>query len=670
MTIRFACECGQTLAAAEENAGKRVKCTSCGGIQTVPPVSRPRPTVATPTPTAITTGQAAPLRFECDCGQTCQARPEHAGKKTKCPNCGKLLTIPSPDEANEEELEEPRPRRAASITADRPAARSGRRASFDNEEEDERPRRRARDEEDEEDRPRKRKKGGAKKWIFIGAGVAAVAGIAVLLWLLLGGGISSDFDLVPRDAQGFVTVRVADLLDTPAGKKLMGKAGDAEKQLKEFEDKAGLSLKDVERVTLVVADADKKLIWGIVQTSKAIDKDKILEAIGKPPEKNHAGKTYYGKNDGAVAFLGPKLAVVGSEDGVKACLEMKKPGSGPLSDALKLASKKKYQIAGGVNVTAALAGQLQKGGRNAGPFKDLLEVKAASFGIAVKDDLQLDFSAEFPDKDKAKSVASTINDKFVKEAKSKGGDIFKNLTDAKQSGKSVEINWKFDKSVVDEADKLVAMLLGPSVAKVRQAAGAAEASNNFKQLALAFLIASDSNQGRFPQAAIYSKNGQPLLSWRVAILPYIEQGDLYRQFKLDEPWNSPHNLRLVSKMPKTFQIAGAFAPAGRTYIQVFTGPNTPFPGAMQKLRFPASFLDGSSNTVLLAEAASAVVWTAPDDMNTAFRAPKLLVGNHTGKGPLVAMADGSVRFVSPRVSDKTWKAVVSPAGNDMPGPDW
>ena len=669
MTIRFACDCGQELAAADEHAGKRVKCTSCGGIQTVPPTARPRPAVAAPP--AVANG-SAPFRFNCDCGQTCQARPEHAGKKTKCPGCGKILTIPSPDEPEAvEELDEPRPRKAASITADRPVARSGKRGGLDFDDEEDRPRRRGRDEDEEEDdRPRKRKKGGAKKWLFIGAGVAAVAGIAVLLWLLLSGGTSSDFDLVPRDAQGFVTIRVADLVNTPIGKKMMDKAGDQQKFLKEIEDKAGLSLKDIERVTIVVVDGDKQVMWGIVQTSRAIDKDKFLKLLDNPKESSHAGKTYYVKGDGGVAFLGPKLLVGGPEAGLKKCLEMKKPGSGPLSDALKLASKKKYQIAGGINITGALAEVLKKGGgRGAQQMKDLLDVKSASFGIAAGEGIQLDASAEFSSKDKAKDVATMINS-FIAFAKAGGGgDSMKGVTDAKASGKSLEISWKFDKSVMDQADKLGAMMLGPVVQKIRGAAGATQAMNNFKQLALAFHN-YHSAMNHFPQAAIYGKNGQPLLSWRVAILPYIEQGALYKEFKLDEPWNSAHNIKLASRMPKIFEIPGASAPANQTYIQVFTGKNTPFTGPAQQVRIPATFTDGTSNTVLLAEAARPVVWTSPADMNVDFVPPKFLVGNHTGRGTLAAMADGSVRTVDPKVSDKTWKAVVSPAGGEILGPDW
>ena len=72
------------------------------------------------------------------------------------------------------------------------------------------------------------------------------------------------------------------------------------------------------------------------------------------------------------------------------------------------------------------------------------------------------------------------------------------------------------------------------------------------------------------------KTGRALLSWRVAVLPFIEQEPLYKQFKLDEPWDSPHNARLLEKMPRDFVIRDASAPPGHTYYQVFTGPGTLF----------------------------------------------------------------------------------------------
>src|SRR5438132_8532158 len=89
---------------------------------------------------------------------------------------------------------------------------------------------------------------------------------------------------------------------------------------------------------------------------------------------------------------------------------------------------------------------------------------------------------------------------------------------------------------------IIAILIGlllPAVQKVREAAGRAQSQNNLKQIALAVHNYHDV-YGHFPQD-ITDKNGKPILSWRVAILPFIEQDNVYKMFKLDEPWDSENN---------------------------------------------------------------------------------------------------------------------------------
>src|SRR5262249_36515165 len=82
-----------------------------------------------------------------------------------------------------------------------------------------------------------------------------------------------------------------------------------------------------------------------------------------------------------------------------------------------------------------------------------------------------------------------------------------------------------------------------------------KASDNLHQVVQAMLNYHES-QKILPPAAIYDRQGQPLLSWRVLILPYIEEVRLYKEFHLDESWDSPHNLRLLRRMP------GIYAPLG------------------------------------------------------------------------------------------------------------
>jgi hypothetical protein len=204
---------------------------------------------------------------------------------------------------------------------------------------------------------------------------------------------------------------------------------------------------------------------------------------------------------------------------------------------------------------------------------------------------------------------------------------------------------------------------------VRSQEARRDSEHNLKELVLAMHNHNDVYR-TMPAAAIYSKDRKtPLLSWRVALLPFLEQGDLYNQFKLDEPWDSPHNIRLLSKMPKVYAPVRGDAPPNCTRYQVFTGPKTPFNGPFGP-RIPASFPDGTSNTILVAEADDAVPWTKPADLVVSPNAPLPRLGGVWGDGFLVAMADGSTRFVSNRVSETTLRLAIDPAdGMVMPG-DW
>jgi hypothetical protein len=73
----------------------------------------------------------------------------------------------------------------------------------------------------------------------------------------------------------------------------------------------------------------------------------------------------------------------------------------------------------------------------------------------------------------------------------------------------------------------------------------------FAQVAQA-LLAHNADQGRLPPAAVYGPDGQPLLSWRVLVLPYLGHAGLYQEFHLNEPWDSPHNLALLPRMPAVY----------------------------------------------------------------------------------------------------------------------
>src|SRR5439155_17093192 len=117
----------------------------------------------------------------------------------------------------------------------------------------------------------------------------------------------------------------------------------------------------------------------------------------------------------------------------------------------------------------------------------------------------------------------------------------------------------------------------------------------------------------FPAAAICDKNGKALLSWRVAILPFIEQDNLYKQFKLDEPWDSENNKKLIANMPKIYAIPRVTNPDETvTHYRVFYGNGAFFD--LSKGTTVGSVTDGLSNTLMIVEANEAVTWTKPDDL--------------------------------------------------------
>jgi RNA polymerase sigma factor (sigma-70 family) len=139
--------------------------------------------------------------------------------------------------------------------------------------------------------------------------------------------------------------------------------------------------------------------------------------------------------------------------------------------------------------------------------------------------------------------------------------------------------------------------------------------------------------------------GKPLLSWRVAILPYVEEGGLYRQFKRDEPWDSPHNKKLLAKMPKIFEpVRGPSKVEGGTYYQAFVGTGAGFePGRKLQL---SSFVDGTSNTILVVEAGQPVPWTKPEDLPYVQDQALPQLGGQFHGHYFTLFADGDVKLIS------------------------
>ncbi|MFL5242439.1 MAG: DUF1559 domain-containing protein [Gemmataceae bacterium] len=180
------------------------------------------------------------------------------------------------------------------------------------------------------------------------------------------------------------------------------------------------------------------------------------------------------------------------------------------------------------------------------------------------------------------------------------------------------------------------------------------------------------DHGRLPPAVVYGENGEPLYSWRVLILPYIEQNEVYNKFKLNEPWDSPHNYELLSEMPRAYAPPSgkrSKAPAYYTFCKVFVGQGAAFEG-QKGLRLPADFPDGTSNTILIAEAGEPVPWTMPQDLPYDPELPLPDLRGLFKDGFRAGMADGSMRWLKWDISDGTLRAAITRNGEDKVGPDW
>ena len=186
-----------------------------------------------------------------------------------------------------------------------------------------------------------------------------------------------------------------------------------------------------------------------------------------------------------------------------------------------------------------------------------------------------------------------------------------------------------------------------SATVVRNASVQSARSNSLRQCILACHNHHDATKA-MPTNAIYDEDGNALLSWRVAILPWIEQGELYNQFKLDEPWNSEHNIKLVPLMPQIYVTDKGLVAEGKTTFVMPNGDGSA--GRKEPLRLQ-DYKDGTSRTILFLDvpSESSVVWTKPQDWT--FDSEDPIRGLFAGDQSIirVGLADGSIQLLDKNV---------------------
>lgn len=247
------------------------------------------------------------------------------------------------------------------------------------------------------------------------------------------------------------------------------------------------------------------------------------------------------------------------------------------------------------------------------------------------------------------------------------------------SGRSIAITGIILSGLATVAFPVMVAILLPAVQAARQAALNIVAMNNLKQVSLALQNAE--MKGRAFPSVIVNEDGTPLLSWRVAILPFLgdEAAALFSEFHLDEPWDSEHNRTLIARMPAVYVAAGTEPVQGLTQVVQPVGDGEAFGEFDAKvglgdgvkstaLGVRASALsDGLSKTVLAVSIPGLQVpWTKPADLSG--DPVKLLqAARESGvRGFAVAMGDGSAMVLQADTPPRTVKAMFSRAGDDGP----
>jgi hypothetical protein len=170
-------------------------------------------------------------------------------------------------------------------------------------------------------------------------------------------------------------------------------------------------------------------------------------------------------------------------------------------------------------------------------------------------------------------------------------------------------------------------------------------------------------KGSYPPPAICDAAGRPLLSWRVALLPYLNEQALYGEFKLDEPWDSLHNKQLIKKMPKALQAPNTWQSHGKTQALILTGPNAPFEGAKG---FRKDQIAKEAALLVLAHSDQSVYWTKPADLACEAGKPQSLFPPNDPSRPWLFMgnekrhmilADGTIRTIERSADDKILRAL-------------
>jgi len=520
--------------------------------------------------------------------------------------------------------------------------------------------------------------------------------------------LPADLAAVPSDAFLVAHVKLADLWKDDALKDvrtILQKAGP--KALEALDKRFSPAPSSVERLTVYLPppdfenrpEFDPVVLVGL---GRPYDRDAFLKQLGKTRAMKGRNGGFFADEDEtlAVRFFDDRTIALGTVRAIQFMVDNAPPQKpGPLTPAIELARGNR-PIVVGVNATVFPPDAYEELARELPPpLHGLLKAQSIVASLDLAGDGHLHARLTFPDKATADAAEKSIDAagemamKLIAETRKqleervfgdgKPGKIDElpeaaasvlglgALQHAEDLLKAKPVKREGDafaatvplpphvKSAIGAA-AVAGSFLAPAVGRLREAAVRAKAQNNLKQIGLAMHNYHDTTGG-FPPAAVVDKKGKPMLSWRVMILPYVEQDGLYREFKLDEPWDSDHNKKLIDRMPAVYQVPNAKTKPGHTHYRSFVG-NGAFLDLINQTTF-AQITDGTSNTWMVAETEEGVPWTKPDDVEFDPKKDLPAMGNFFKGGFNVLYCDGSVRYF--RTVPKQAKAMITRDGGEV-----
>lgn len=510
-----------------------------------------------------------------------------------------------------------------------------------------------------------------------------------------------DLSWVPADSVMVHAVRPSKLLAHPEFQKIVGGLDE----ILEVKKPLGFSISDLDQamMLLIVPRGASLNPAFILKTRKPTDFSKLIEKAlrGNGEQATYQGQRYFtvspenpsGRDRSCFSPDNRTIILAESRAVMHSIIDAGKTGASN-ADWFKIWRKVQNDQAAGIVNLAPLRGTINQTLQRVpqgNPFIAMMPIyeqsNAIAYGASLKKELKLRLIADCKDEEGARKVKETyeaaitlaknlipglqrqierqnssVENKTISNKVLELGTIILDNARIEQNDSIVQLGTN---ATGEASASLVAMLL-PALEEAREAARRTQAKNNLKQIAIAMHNYHDTH-AHLPAAQVMGPDGKTPHSWRVAILPYIGEEELFKQYNFAERWDSDQNKKILAKIPPVFRNPNQETSSTNTAYFALINKVTIF-GNKEGTKF-RNVTDGLSNTILVVEAKREIPWTKPEDIlydpDPSKELPKL-GGYHTG-GYHTALADGAVRFLSEKIDTTVLRALFTIAGGEVIG---